>query len=243
MLVGESVFTKFGIHILQTNLVEFIYSHGNVDNLVGCSYDFGNTRQDFSVVDLDLYSHSEAREDRVDNLHQLNFIQQRVASHHIAIELVELAVTTFLGTIGAPNSLILIAFEGELNLIAMHHDEARERHSQVVAQTLFTKLGSQMQRITLAQFLICRFRQEIAGVQYFKQKLVAFLAVLAHQGLQGLHGRSFDLLKAIEGIDVTNGVEDIVTLRHLNRRKVTRTFGNTWFICHFSILFVLYRGQ
>ncbi len=64
--------------------------------------------------------------------------------------------------------------------------------------------------------------QEVAGVEYLEEELVTLLAILAHQRGEVLHGRSLYLLEAVEGVHLTDGVEDIVTLGHLHRGEVTR---------------------
>lgn len=50
--------------------------------------------------------------------------------------------------------------------------------------------------------------------------------------------RSFYLLETIQMINVTNGIEYVVTLRHLYGRKITCSFRYTWFCCHCSNCFI-----
>ena len=60
--------------------------------------------------------------------------------------------------------------------------------------------------------------------QNLKEQFVTFLSILAHERLQCLHRRRLYLLKTIEGIDLLDGVEDIVAFGHLNGPKISRTF-------------------
>ena len=98
----------------------------------------------------------------------------------------------------------------------MHHHKTGEWNSEVVAQSFLAHLGSEMQGIAFAEFLIGDLCQAVAGVEYFEKQFVAFLTIFAHERLQGFHRRCLNLLEAIEGIHVADGVEDIVALRHLN---------------------------
>ena len=94
----------------------------------------------------------------------------------------------------------------------MLHHIACERHGEVVAQTLLGRFGSLG-----------------AAVLNAEQQFVAFLAVLAHQGREVLHSRSLYLLEAVQGIDATNGVEDVVATGHLHRTEVASALGYAGF--------------
>ena len=84
---------------------------------------FGNAGEDFAVVDLDGDANAEAGEDFVDNLHEFDLIEERIGTNDVGIALVELAITAFLRTVGAPNGLDLVALEGKGEFFAVLHDE------------------------------------------------------------------------------------------------------------------------
>ena len=198
LLVGETILTQFGIHIVDTNLIELIDSHGDIHDLIGSTDHLGDTSQDLAVVDLDLHTHTETGEHGVDDLHQFHLVEQRVRAHHIAIELIELTIAALLGTVGTPHGLHLIALEGQLQFLAVHHHIAGERHGEVVAQTFFADFGSQAERVALGQFAILNLRQVVARVQNLEEQFVALLAILTHQGLKGFLRRSLNLLESVE---------------------------------------------
>ena len=51
-------------------------------------------------------------------------------------------------------------------------------------------------------------------VEYLKEQFVPLFAIFAHQCTQILHRRSLNLLKAIEGKNRFDGIENIITTRH-----------------------------
>ena len=233
LLVGEAVAAQFVVHGIEADFIEFVDGHGDVHNLVGGSDDLGDARENLAVVDFDGHAHAEARKHGVDDLNQLHLVQQRVAADDVAVELVELAIAALLRTVGTPNGLILIALEGKLQLLAVHHHVACEGHGEVVAQALLAHFRREVHRIALTQFLVADLRQTVAAVEHLEEQFVALLAVFSHERLQGFHCRRLDLLVAVECINVANRVENIVALRHFHRREVTRTFGDAWFHIQF----------
>ena len=76
MFVGESCGSEFFVDLVETDLIEFVDGHGDVDNLVGRTDHFGNAGEDFAVVDLDGDTNAEAGEDFVDNLHEFDLIEE-----------------------------------------------------------------------------------------------------------------------------------------------------------------------
>ena len=144
--LANAIRTQFLIDIFQTNLVELVNGHGNVHDLVCLTDNLGDTCQNLAVVDFDANSHTELREDGIDNLHQFDLIQQGIGTNDIGIALVELAVTTFLRTVGTPHRLDLITLERHLQFLTMLYDVTCERHGQVVAKTLLTQFGGEFQR-------------------------------------------------------------------------------------------------
>ena len=73
------------------------------------------------------------------DLDQLQFAHQRLCSNHVHVALIELAITTFLWTVSAPNGLNLITTEREHHLFAVLHNVTRKRYGQVITQTLLRR--------------------------------------------------------------------------------------------------------
>ena len=135
-------------------LVELVDCHGDVGDSLGLADDFGNSAEDFPVVELDADAHAEARENGVYDLHQFHFIHQRVAAHYVGVALVEFAIAPLLRAVGAPYGLDLVALEGENQLLAVHDHVAREGNGQVVAQAFLAEFGGQARRIARKQLLV-----------------------------------------------------------------------------------------
>ena len=114
----------------------------------------------------------------------------------------------------------------------MHHHITGKGHGKVVAEAFLTEFGCQMEGIALLQLLITDLIKIIARIEHLEEKFVALLTVLTHQRTERFHCWRLYLLEAIELVHLFDGVEDIVTLRHLHRGEVARSFGNTWFLCH-----------
>ena len=122
----------------------------------------------------------------------------------------------------------------------MHHHISCKGHGEVVAQSFLAEPCGELQGIPFHEVLIRDFVEIVAAVEYLKQQFVAFLAILAHQGLQCLHGRCLYLLEAIESIHLAYDVEDIVTLCHLHWGEVACSFWNAWFLGHYLFLIVIF---
>ena len=85
-----------------------------------------------------------------------------------------------------------------------------------------------MQGIAREQFLVGNSAEVIARILNLEEELVTLFTILAHQRGEVLHGWGLDLLKSVEGINLTDGVEYVVALRHFDRREVARSFWNRW---------------
>ena len=173
--------------------------------------------------------YTEAVEDGIDNLQELNLIEERVAAHHICVALIELAVAPFLWTVGTPYGLQLVALEGHLQFVAMLYDVACERHGEVVAQAFLAELCSEVASTSLTEVGRADTAHEVTGVENLEEEFIAFFAILTHEGGEVLHGRGFYLAVSVEGIDLAYGIEDIVALCHLNGGEVARSFGDGGF--------------
>ena len=143
LFVGKAGGGEFFVDLVETDLIEFVDGHGDVDNLVGRTDHFGNAGEDFAVVDLDGDANTEAGEDFVDNLHEFDLIEERIGADNVGIALVELAIAAFLRTIGAPNGLDLVALEGKGEFFAVLHNETGEGDGEVVTQSFLAELGGE----------------------------------------------------------------------------------------------------
>ena len=109
--------------------------------LVGFANHLSYAGENLAVVYLDANADSETTEHLINDLHQFHLAEQRVASHHIGITLIELAIASFLRTVGSPNGLNLITTERQSQFLTMLNDITGEGNSQIVSETLFAKLG------------------------------------------------------------------------------------------------------
>ena len=237
LVFRQAFLTQFCIHVLQADLVEFVDGYGNIYQQFRSTDHFGDAGQNLAVVHLDSHTDTETVEYLINNLNEFHFVQQAVAAHHIRIALEELTVASFLGTIGTPDRLYLVALEGEAEFFFVHRHKTGKRNGQVITQTFFANAGSQSGRAALLQFLRLDIGQEVTGIENLEKQFVALLSVFAHQGREVFHRRGFNLLVAVQGIHVLNGVEYIVSLGHLNRAEVAGSFRNAGFhLCHVFIM-------
>jgi hypothetical protein len=181
---------------------------------------FGDAGEDFAVVELDGYGQSQLVEDSVVDLHQFGFVEETIAAHYVHVALVELLVAPFLGPVGAPHGLYLVAFEWESDFVLVHHHKTRKRHREVVAQAAFGDAGREAVGVAGGQGVCVGLVEEVAVVEYFEQQLVALIAVFSGEGRQVFHGGRFNGLVAEGNEDLADGVEDIVAPVDLLRRKI-----------------------
>ena len=151
------------------------------------------------------------------NLDEFQFADQAIATNDVYVTLIELAVTSFLRTISTPDRLDLKTLERERYLLAMLHHITCKRNGEVISQTFLRSKSC---------FL--------SAVLNTEEELIAFLSIFAHEGGEVFHCRCLYLLKAIEGEHRFDGVKNIVTACHFELTEVTRSFGNTGFLCHIS---------
>lgn len=69
----------------------------------------------------------------------------------------------------------------------MHHHIAGERHCEVVAQAFLADTGAEAGAVVVFEQVIVDIAYEIARVEHLEQEFVAFLSILAHEGLEGFH--------------------------------------------------------
>ena len=199
-----------------------------------------NTAKNFTVVYFDEDVNPKLVECSVDNLHQFYLVKQRLAANNVGIALEELAVAPLLWTIGTPYWLNLVALKRERNFVLMLYHVAGKRNGKVVAKPLLANLGAKNVSSIRVKLRSIGTRSKIAGVKNLKEQLIPLLAILTKQGRKVLHCRGFDRLEAISLVNRLNGVENIVALRHFLGRKVSCTFWDAWFLCHFiAVLFLV----
>ena len=238
-LIGKPYGAEFIVHLFETDLVKFVNGHGDVHDFVRRPDGFGNAGKDFAVIDFDAHVDAESREHLVHDLHQLHLVEQGIGAHHVGIALVKLAVTSLLRAVGAPYGLDLIAFERQLQLVAVLHHEAGEGHGEVVAQSLFTEAGGQLCGILFAVFIGRHLASEVARIENFEEQFVALFAIFPHERGEVLHGRGFDLAETVECIDASDGFKNIVAPCHFHGAEIACTLGYAGFLSHISMIYVL----
>ena len=164
---------------------------------------------------MQAHTDAETAIDLLYDLDELQLTNETVRTNDIHIALIELAVTSFLRTVGTPNGLNLEAFEGKRELFAVLYHVTRKRNGQVITKTFLR-----------------RKRGFLSAVLDAEKEFVAFLSVLTHEGTDVLHCGSLYLLKTIQGKDILDRVEDIIAACHFELTEVTRAFGNTGFLSH-----------
>ena len=93
---------------------------------------------------MDGHADAQGAEDGVNHLHEVNLTKQGVGTDDVGIALVELAIASALGTVGAPDGLHLETLEGESYLVAVHDDIAGKGHGEVIAKPLLAELRGKM---------------------------------------------------------------------------------------------------
>ena len=114
----------------------------------------------------------------------------------------------------------------------MLHHITGEWHGEVITQPFLTEFARQLGGIATEQLLVSEPAEVVARVLDLEKELVALLSIFAHERGEILHRRCLYLLKTIQGIHLTDGVEDIIALVHLLCGEVTCTFRNCRFLCH-----------
>ena len=194
----KTFFKQLGIDVVDADFVDFVDCNGYIYNFVGCTDNFGYSAKNLAVVKLDDDANAKTAENFVDESDKFYLIEEGIAANDIGVALIELAVTSLLRAIGTPHRLNLIALEWELQLIAVLHHIACERHCEVVAQTFLADARGEMQAIALSELLVGGFSEEIAAVKHLEKEFVAFFAIFAHQGRKVFERRCLDLLETIE---------------------------------------------
>ena len=113
---------------LAPDFVELVQRHAEVGDLIDVAENLGDAAEDLAVVDFHHDIDAEGAEHLIGDFHQFGLIEQGVAADDIDIALVELAITAFLRTVGAPHRLNLIAFKRQLQLVSVHDDKSCEWH-------------------------------------------------------------------------------------------------------------------
>ena len=109
-----------------------------------------------------MHANAEPLEHGVNNLHEFHLVEQRVGANHVGVALIELAVASFLRTVGAPHRLNLVAFERQLEFVAVHHHIACEGYGEVVAESFFAEPCLEIERVAAHEFLVADVFQVIA---------------------------------------------------------------------------------
>ena len=179
---------EFCLHVFDTYLVEFVDGYCYVHHLVGMTYGLGYSVEDFTVVELEGHIDAEVTEDMFHNLGQLEFAQQTAGTYHVDVALVEFAVPAFLGPVGTPYGLYLIAAEREGQFALMLYHVAGQRYGKVVTQTLFADVCRKgVGRYARSLYTVGNSLHVIGGeptgkvarVENFEQQFVALFAVFA----------------------------------------------------------------
>ena len=168
----------------------------------------------------------------------LGFDHVRARADYVDVALKKLSVAPLARRVGAPYRLDLIALEHLRQLVLVRCVDARQRHRQVVAQTeigqhrfgprsgcsaatVHEVRGIGDVRSGAAQAVHERF----ASQQDLEQQLVAFIAILAEQGVEALEGRRLQRIEAVTFEYITDNRRDVAALAHVEGKEIARTLG------------------
>ncbi len=98
----------------------------------------------------------------------------------------------------------MIALEEFWQLVLILRDDARQGHRQIVAQR---QIG-------------CTRLFMLAALEDFEDELIAFVAILAHQGLDIFDRGSFQGLEPVALIHFLDHADDVFAFAHVGRQKV-----------------------
>src|SRR5437773_6686714 len=135
---------------------------------------------------------------------QFRFDHRRRRAERIDVALIELAEAAARWTIGAPHRLDLVALEQPGQLALILRDNARERHSEVIAQG----------QVGLSSRLV------LAALENLEYELVAFLAVLAEERLDVLDSRRFERFEAVALVDARDDGDDVLAAPYVLRQEI-----------------------
>ena len=231
--IVDTVFAQFGLHVVDTDLLQLVDRHRDVDHLVGMADRLGDAVENLAVVHSERHGDAQLAENALDDLHQLHLVQQRTRAHDVNVALVEFAVAAFLRPVGTPDGLDLIPLERQDDLALMLHDVAREGHREVVTQPLFADFRR------LPQFVGCKSRRIVARIENLEQQLVALVAVFSQQRGEVFHGGGFERRETEGAEHLPDRVENIVAAHHLGGREVARPLGNRRFLHDYFICFTI----
>ena len=72
----DAVLCQLCVDIVETDFVEFVDSHRDVNDFIRLTDDFCYAGKNLAVVDFDAYTDAETGEYGIDNLHKLHFVNQ-----------------------------------------------------------------------------------------------------------------------------------------------------------------------
>ena len=116
----------------------------------------------------------------------------------------------------------------------MLYHVTRERHREVVPQSLLTDLASK-------GFRHIDVSEGIARIKYSEKQFVALVAVFSHKRREILHSRSLYLGVTERAENAFYGIENIIALGHFTLTEISGSFRNGRFLSHSCFRFVRFE--
>ena len=129
------MFDHLTLDALRPDLIQFIYRTDERDRVaLRQARIWREGSEDGAVIDADrVVREAAAGEDGVIDRHPLGVRDHTAGADDIRVALPELAETSLLRAVSAPNRAHVIALEGKDEIVRMHRDDAGEWNRQIVA--------------------------------------------------------------------------------------------------------------
>ncbi len=140
MLIIQASLFKLSHYFIQTDLIQFVDSNGNINQFIGATTLLRQCRQYFSTINFYFDRYAELLKNGGINICQFYFIQQCITAYNICIALVEFTVTSFLRPVSPPNGLYLVTFKRHGKLAVIHGYVAGKGNSEIIFQCPFSQV-------------------------------------------------------------------------------------------------------
>src|SRR5581483_7520234 len=207
-LVCQAAGDQFLAHPIQADLIQLVDRHQHRPRCYRRdAHDLHQTVEHAAVIEADqellAAPETQALQHVRDRADHLGVRHRAGRADDIHVALVELAEASPGRPLGAIDRLYLVALVDARQVVAQPG----------VAQALLERLA-----VGCGQRAI----QLLAALEHAEDQLVAFIAVLAQQGVQALQGRRLQRLEAVRLIDVFYHRDYIIASQYLQRQEVAR---------------------
>ena len=202
----------------------------------------GHALEDAAVIDHDgVALDTHAVQEQGGDVDQLGLGRVGGIAQDVDVALGELAETTLLGTVGAPDRAHLQRLEGGGELADVVGVVAGQGHGQIVAHTRVAEIVKGGGLDGLGELL--------AALEHLEDQLLVLATLLAGEVLDALHAGGLDLGVTKRGVEIFQLAEEVLADLHLSGENVAHTldgfFDKHGFVCPsfgFEINTLLYHS-